>query len=302
MFFCGLFLDWNKSLAAVQRSECLGFGVDHARLLIRCDDRRGVIAAVTGAVADAGGNVLDADQHSDPEDGRFSMRLVFDGVEDRAGLEKVLSGMNIGYRIRWEGERPRIAILCSKQTHCVADLLWRASIGELPARVSRVVSNHDDARGLAESFGFAFDVLPVTAETKGEQEGKIIELLEKDGVELVVLARYMQVMSQGFIERFGGRVINIHHSFLPAFAGARPYHRAFERGVKLIGATAHYVTEELDEGPIIAQQTAHVSHRDSVGDMIRKGRDLERVVLAQAVRMHLEDRVLVDGCRTVVFE
>ncbi len=267
-----------------------------------CDDRRGVIAAVTTAVADTGGNVLDADQHADPEDGRFSMRLVFEGVKDRAKLEGILSSMNIGYRVRWEGSLPRVAILCSKQTHCVADLLWRASIGELPAEVTRVVSNHSDAQGLAESFGFGFDVFPVTAETKLAQEGKIIELLEEDGVELVVLARYMQVVSPEFIERFGGRVINIHHSFLPAFAGARPYHRAFDRGVKLIGATAHYVTQELDEGPIIAQQTAHVSHRDSVEDMIRKGRDLERVVLASAVRMHLEDRVLVDGCRTVVFE
>jgi len=277
-------------------------GVGVARLVMSCADRRGVIAAVTVAVAEAGGNVLDADQHADPGDGRFSMRLVFEGVGDRAWLEGALSSMNIGYRVRWEGALPRVAILCSKQTHCVADLLWRASIGELPAEVTRVVSNHSDAQGLAESFGFAFDAIPVTAETKAEKEGEIIDLLERDGVELVVLARYMQVVSPAFIERFGGRVINIHHSFLPAFAGARPYHRAFERGVKLIGATAHYVTEELDEGPIIAQQTAHVSHRDSVEDMIRKGRDLERVVLASAVRMHLEDRVLIDGCRTVVFE
>lgn len=276
-----------------------------ARLLIHCADRRGVIAAVTTAVADAGGNVLDADQHADPVDGRFSMRLEFEGIDEagrRAELERSLGGMNFRYWIRWQNGLPRVAVLCSKQTHCLADLLWRASMGELPAEVTRVISNHEDGRGLAESFGYGFDVLAVTKETKQEQEAAVIERLRGDGVELVVLARYMQIMSPGFVEAFRGRVINIHHSFLPAFAGARPYHRAFERGVKLIGATAHYVTEDLDEGPIIAQRTAHVTHRDSVEDMIRKGRDLERVVLAEAVRLHLEDRVIVDGCRTVVFE
>lgn len=279
-----------------------GSGDGVARLLIHCADRRGVIAAVTTAVADAGGNVLDADQHADPVDGRFSMRLEFEGVERREELEAALGRMNFRYWIRWQNGLPRIAVLCSKQTHCLADLLWRASIGELPAEVTRVISNHEDGRGLAESFGYGFDVVAVTKETKQEQEAAVIEMLLGDGVELVVLARYMQILSPGFIEAFAGRVINIHHSFLPAFAGARPYHRAFERGVKLIGATAHYVTEDLDEGPIIAQRTAHVTHRDSVEDMIRKGRDLERVVLAEAVRLHLEDRVIVDGCRTVVFE
>tara|TARA_R110000737_G_scaffold2923_18_gene10268 strand:- start:436166 stop:437035 length:870 start_codon:yes stop_codon:yes gene_type:complete len=272
------------------------------RLLIRCDDRRGVIAAVTAAVADAGGNVLDADQHADPMTGAFSMRLAFEGLEDRAGLRCVLDSMNIQYHIRSASPWARVAILCSRQTHCVADLMWRVSIGELPARVTRVISNHPDAGDLARTFGFAFEMLPVTRETKKAQEEQIIKLLEEDGVELVVLARYMQVLSAEFVEKYAGRIINIHHSFLPAFAGAKPYHRAFERGVKLIGATAHYVTQELDEGPIIAQSTAHVSHKDSVEDMIRKGRDLERVVLAQAVRMHLEDRVLVDGARTIVFE
>jgi formyltetrahydrofolate deformylase len=181
-------------------------------------------------------------------------------------------------------------------------LLWRASIGELPATVTRVISNHDDAEHLARTFGYGYSVLPVTKETKAAQEEEAIRLLEHDGVDVVVLARYMQVLSERFVERYAGRIINIHHSFLPAFPGGRPYHRAFERGVKLIGATAHYVTADLDEGPIIAQRTAHVTHRDGVEDMIRKGRDLERVVLAEAVRMHLEDRVLIENGRTVVFE
>lgn len=272
------------------------------RLVIGCADRRGVIAAVTAAIADAGGNVLDADQHADPQTGQFSMRLAFEGLEDRGGLESVLDGMNLQYRIRDASPWARVAVLCSKQTHCVADLLWRVTNGELAATVTRVISNHEDARSIAETFGFGYEVLPVTKETKAQQEAEVIRLLEEDGVELVVLARYMQVLSPGFVEKYAGRIINIHHSFLPAFAGARPYHRAFERGVKLIGATAHYVTADLDEGPIIAQRTADVSHRDTVEDMVRKGRDLERVVLAEAVRMHLEDRVLIDGARTVVFE
>jgi formyltetrahydrofolate deformylase len=272
------------------------------RLLVSCADRCGVVASVTAAVSTSGGNILDVDQHADPMTGSFSMRVAFEGMADRAGLESALGGMDVSYQIRAASPWARMAILCSKQTHCVADLLWRASIGELPAKVTRVISNHDDASHLARTFGYDYEMLPVTKETKAAQEGQIVGLLEDDGVDLVVLARYMQVLSAGFVEKYAGRIINIHHSFLPAFAGGRPYHRAFERGVKLIGATAHYVTADLDEGPIIAQRTAHVTHRDGVEDMIRKGRDLERVVLAEAVRMHLEDRVLIDGGRTVVFE
>ncbi len=273
-----------------------------AHLLISCPDRKGVIAAVTTAVAGCGGNVLDADQHADPNDGRFSMRLTFEGIDDRARLESTLGELDLRYRIRWPGPLPRMAILCSKQTHCVADLLWRASIAELPATVTRVISNHADAGNLANSFGFPYDHLMVSAQTKIAQETQIIELLKSDQVDLVVLARYMQILSPAFIAHFPNRIINIHHSFLPAFAGAKPYHRAFERGVKLIGATAHYVTDDLDEGPIVAQRTAHVTHRDTIEDLVRKGRDLERVVLAEAVRMHLEDRIIVDGRRTIVFE
>ncbi|MEM7622061.1 MAG: formyltetrahydrofolate deformylase [Planctomycetota bacterium] len=284
-----------------------------ATLLVSCSDRSGVIAAVTRAVADAGGNVLDADQHADPETGRFSMRLAFEGsfetsfdaAGSRAVFEAAMEGLagdlSLDWRVRWPGKRRRCVVLCSRQTHCVADLMWRVSIGELPMELTRVISNHVEAEALARSFGFAYTVLPVTPETKAAQEQRVADALAADDVELVVLARYMQVLSPALVSRYPGRIINIHHSFLPAFAGARPYHQAFERGVKLIGASAHYVTDELDEGPIIAQQTMDVSHRDTVSDMVRKGRDLERVVLAEAVRLHLEDRVIVDGRRTVVF-
>jgi len=277
-----------------------------ATLRVTCADRRGVIAAVTAAVAQAGGNILDADQHADPHTGRFSMRLAFEGASDHRALERAVetAALKLGLRwhLRWPGAPARAAILCSRQTHCVADLMWRVSIGELRMELTRVISNHGDARDLARSFGFAYNELPITPESKGAQEACLTALLEEDDVELVVLARYMQVLSPVLVRRHAERIINIHHSFLPAFAGARPYHQAFDRGVKLIGATAHYVTEALDEGPIIAQETRPVSHRDTVEDMIRKGRDLERVVLAEAVRLHLEDRVIVDGQRTVVFE
>lgn len=272
------------------------------RLLISCDDRTGVIAAVSAAIARAGGNILDADQHADARTGRFSMRIAFEGTIDRDQLRADLNAMDLHFTIRAPGPHPRVTVLCSKQTHCVADLLWRASINELPATITRVISNHPDAKPLAKSFGFEYDTLPVTPNTKAKQEAEILERLESDETELVVLARYMQILSPEIINKYPGRIINIHHSFLPAFVGAKPYHQAFERGVKIIGATAHYVTKDLDQGPIVAQGTAHISHRDTVEDLIRKGRDLERVTLAHAVRMHLEDRVIIDGQRTVVFE
>lgn len=261
-------------------------------------------------LADQGRNILDADQHSDPEDGRFFMRVAFEAPPDEPKASReafehafgsLATGLGMRWRMHWPKVRRRVTILCSRQTHCVSDLLWRASIGEFDAEVVRVISNHDDARRISESFGHPYDVLPVTKETKAEQEDRVADLIERDGADLVVLARYMQILSPRFVERFAGRIINIHHSFLPAFAGAKPYHRAFERGVKIIGATAHYVTADLDEGPIIAQQTRDVSHRDTIDDLVRKGRDLERVVLAEAVRLHLDDRVITDGNKTIVF-
>lgn len=285
-----------------------------ARLLIECPDARGVVAAVAMAVADAGGNILEADQHTDPDTRQFFMRVEFEPEGDRASFEASFAPMaearSMVWRLRWRAPSSarRVAVLCSKETHCLSDLLWRWQNAELAdGEVALVAGNHEVGRPLAEAAGVTFRHAPIDtalerAAAKRAHEDQLQRLLEDAGIELVVLARYMQVLSAEFVSRWNDRVINIHHSFLPAFAGARPYHQAFERGVKLIGATAHYATAELDDGPIIAQRTAPVSHRDSVSDLVRKGRDLERVTLAEAVRLHLEDKVLVSGRKTVVFD
>ncbi|MEM1331637.1 MAG: formyltetrahydrofolate deformylase [Planctomycetota bacterium] len=278
------------------------------RLLISCPDATGVVAAVTGFLAEHRGNLLEADQHTDHGTRAFSMRVEFEASElsvRRDGFLEAMASIVDRFRMRtkleWSDTPRRVAVLCSKQTHCVSDLLWRFAEAELPGELAMVVSNHTVARSAAEHAGVPFHHLPVTPETKPEQERAMLELLEREGIHTVVLARYMQVLSPGVVDAMPGRIINIHHSFLPAFAGAKPYHQAFDRGVKLIGATSHYVTAELDEGPIIAQQTRTVSHRDGVEDLVRKGRDLERVVLADAVRLHLEDKVLLAGHKTIVF-
>ncbi|MFI4894668.1 MAG: formyltetrahydrofolate deformylase [Phycisphaerales bacterium JB058] len=281
-----------------------------SRLLIECPDARGVVARVAACIASAGGNILDADQHTDPDTHRFFMRVEFEpeaGLTERSFLDAfgpTADELSIAYRLRWAGAPARrVAILCSRSTHCLSDLLWRFANGDFPGgEVAVVLSNHEAGRSLAEHAGVGFVHVPIVGGDKAAQEQRLIGHIEDAGAEVVVLARYMQVLSAGFVERFNSRAINIHHSFLPAFAGAKPYHQAFERGVKLIGATSHYVTEELDDGPIIAQRTARVSHRDTVSDLVRKGRDLERVVLADAVRLHLSDRVLVPGRKTVVFD
>ncbi len=278
-----------------------------ATLLIACPDRPGLIAQITGLVGDLGGNIIDADQHTDPEAGQFFMRLAIEreGV-DRAALEsgivQVAAQRSMQWRLNWRDEPTRLAVLVSKQGHCLADLLFRWQAGELEGDIALVIGNHADHQAITEAAGVPFVHLPVTAPTKRGQESRIGELLSETKVDCVVLARYMQVLSPEFVADWPARIINIHHSFLPAFAGARPYHRAFERGVKIIGATSHYVTDDLDEGPIIAQATTTVGHRDTVEDLVRKGRDLERVVLADAVRAHLQDRILVSGNKTVVFE
>ena len=214
---------------------------------------------------------------------------------------KCSRGFGLHWELNFDDARDRVAIFCSKQPHCLYDLLLRQRLGELAGDIVLVVSNHDDARAAAEYFGLPFVVVPVAADSKTAAEARQQELLEEHRIDLVVLARYMQILSPGFVRRWPGRVINIHHSFLPAFAGAKPYHQAQERGVKLIGATAHYATADLDEGPIIEQDVTRVTHRDTVDDMVRKGRDLERQVLARAVRLHLDRRVIVEGNRTIVF-
>jgi formyltetrahydrofolate deformylase len=280
----------------------------NAILRVRCPDRTGIIAGLSDFVFRHGGNILDLDQHSEPETGRFFMRLVWsldgfnldeDGI--RLGLDVFARSLGLDWELDLDDRRERVAVFCSKLPHCLYDLLLRQRLGELAGDVVLVVSNHPDHRAVAEYFGLPFEVVPVGPGGWEAAEARQQELLEHHRIDLVVLARYMQVLSPAFVGRWANRVINIHHSFLPAFAGARPYHQAKARGVKLIGATAHYATEALDEGPIIEQDVTRVSHRDGVTDMARKGRDLEQQVLARAVRLHLERRLLVEGNRTVVF-
>lgn len=280
-----------------------------ATLLVSCPDRRGLVAALAQTLAGHGANILDADQHTDAEAGEFFQRIRFDMADlhtDRHTLESALREVgerfSMRQRLAFANVPKRVAIFVSQYDHCLFDLLWRHRAGELAGQVVLVVSNHPTLESVASGFGVPFVHVPISAETKGDAEAKQLALLAEHGVDLVVLARYMQILSAEFLRGFGGSVINIHHSFLPAFVGGKPYHRAYERGVKLIGATAHYATADLDEGPIIEQDVVRASHRDSVDDLVRKGRDLEKLVLARAVRAHLDDRVLVYGNKTVVFD
>jgi formyltetrahydrofolate deformylase len=276
-----------------------------SRLLLACSDQPGLIARVSGFLAESGLNIVDVDQHSSAE-GRFFMRMVFDQVPaaDREALElrfarEIGEPFGMDYEFHETERTKRVAVMVSREDHCLSDLLWRWRNGDLGGEIAAVISNHPDHRDQAEAVGLPFHHVPVEQDTKAEAERQILDLIE--GVDLLVLARYMQILSEDFLGRLGMPAINIHHSFLPAFVGADPYHRAYERGVKLIGATAHYVTVELDAGPIIAQDVEPVDHRDEVADMIRIGRDIERLVLARAVMAHLDDRVLLDGDRTIVF-
>lgn len=280
-----------------------------ATLLVSCADRRGLVAALAQVLAGHGANILTADQHVDAMAAQFFQRIRFDLSElltDRGTLERAIEevGQRFGMttELSYREHLKRVAIFVSKYDHCLVDLLFRHRSGELECAIPLVVSNHPDLRSLVEQFGARFEVFPITKDTKREQEDRETELLEHMQIDLVVLARYMQILTDDFVRRFPRRIINIHHSFLPAFVGGKPYQQAYQRGVKLIGATAHYATTELDEGPIIEQDVIRCSHRDSVEDLTRKGRDLERVVLARAVRAHLDDRVLVYGNKTVVFE
>ena len=275
------------------------------RLLLACPDQPGLIARVSGFLAESGLNIVDVDQHSSAE-GRFFMRMVFDRVPDseREALElrfarEIGEPFEMDYEFHQSSRVKRVAVMVSREDHCLSDLLWRWRNGDLGGELVAVISNHSDHRDQAEAVGLPFHHIPVAPEGKAEAERQILDLL--DGVDLLVLARYMQILSEDFLRALRAPAINIHHSFLPAFVGADPYHRAYERGVKLIGATAHYVTAELDAGPIIAQDVEPVDHRDEVADMIRIGRDIERLVLARAVMAHLDDRVLLDGDRTIVF-
>ncbi len=277
------------------------------RLLIHCPDRPGIVAAVSRLLNEQGANIVDSDQHStDPTDGTFFMRTVFhlEGLADRradliTAFEPIASEFAMEWRL-WEADTPkRVALMVSRYDHCLLELLWRARRGELAMDVGVVVSNWPDLRQEVEAFGVEYVEIPVTKDTKAEAEARQLEVMAGQ-YDLVVLARYMQVLTSGFLEQVGCPVINIHHSFLPAFAGAGPYERAKARGVKLIGATAHYVTEDLDEGPIIEQDVVRVTHRETAPELVRRGADVERAVLARAVQWHCEDRVLLHEDTTVV--
>ncbi|NNM72408.1 formyltetrahydrofolate deformylase [Enterovirga aerilata] len=277
-------------------------------LTLSCRNRPGIVAAVSARLFEAGYNILDAQQFDDVETGLFFMRVVFNPAgsaapgELKAAFARVADEFGMTWSLRDAQAKRRVMILVSRFDHCLADLLYRWRIGELPAEITGIVANYPRETYAHLDFGdIAFHYLPVRRDTKMEQETQIWDLVRQTGTDLVVLARYMQILSDGLAAKLAGRCINIHHSFLPGFKGAKPYHQAHERGVKLIGATAHYVTSDLDEGPIIEQDVERISHRDTPEDLIRKGRDIERRVLARAVRNHLEDRVLLNGRKTVVF-
>jgi len=297
-----------------------------AILLISCPDRKGEVATISDFVYRHGGNILHADEHADEESGLFLMRVEFDPKDFDIDLSQVnpaqathLDSAQTGlsefakhfdpiadkFQMKWRlahsTRRPRMVIFVSKYDHCLVDLLYRHQSGELACDIPLIISNHPDNQAIADFYKIPYTVIAITKENKRQAEEQIHSLIKKHGGDFMVLARYMQILSNDFVNQYPQRIINIHHSFLPAFVGARPYHQAFERGVKLIGATSHYVTEILDDGPIIEQDVVRVSHRDTVEDLIRKGRDLEKVVLSRAVRWHVENRVLLYGNKTVVF-
>jgi formyltetrahydrofolate deformylase len=291
-----------KSLSHVLRTK------NSAILLIVCPDRKGAIASITDFVYRHNGNILHADEHADEESGLFLMRVEFDPKDfdiDLADFGKHFSPVAEQFEMKWRlaqsSHRPRMIVFVSKYNHCLIDLLYRHQSGELVCDIPLIISNHADNHPVADFYKIPYAVISVTEENKLQAEGKIQSLINEHRADFMVLARYMQILSDEFVNRYPRRIINIHHSFLPAFVGARPYHQSFARGVKLIGATSHYVTQVLDDGPIIEQDVVRVSHRDTVEDLTRKGRDLEKVVLSRAVRWHVENRVLVYGNKTVVF-
>jgi formyltetrahydrofolate deformylase len=280
-----------------------------ATLLMACQDQRGLVHKISEFVFRHNGNILHADQHRDFKSGRFFSRVEWDlegcgfsQDELKQDFKPLADALAMDWEIHFSDERPRVALFVSKLDHCLRDLLHRHSLGEFPAEVVIIVSNHEDMRPVADRYNIPYNVFPITKETKRAQEDKELALLKSLNVELIALARYMQILSEEFVSQYPNRIINIHHSFLPAFIGANPYVQAHNRGVKLIGATSHYATPDLDEGPIIDQDVVRISHRDTVDDLVRKGRDIERLVFARAVRLHLERRVLAYGNKTVVFD
>ncbi len=280
-----------------------------AILLWSCPDKKGLVARIAHFLFERGGNILDLDEHVDRLEKMFFLRVAWDMGEFSISPDELNQAFlplaqefSAHWSIRLGRRERRLAIFVSKYDHCLQEILWRHELGEFDAEMALIVSNHPDLAFLAERYHIPFYTFPITKNNKEHQEEQEVELLDRERIDTIVLARYMQVLSPGFVERRPHKIINIHHSFLPAFAGRNPYRQAYERGVKIIGATCHYVTDILDEGPIIEQDIMRISHRDSLEDLIRKGRDLERLVLARGVRLHLQDRVLVHGRRTVVFD
>ncbi|NTV98708.1 MAG: formyltetrahydrofolate deformylase [Chlorobiaceae bacterium] len=278
-------------------------------LLLSCPDRPGLVSNISRFIYERNGNILDLDEHVDPVGKAFFIRVAwtFPSIAvSVAGIEEAFRPLADDFGASWilrhSGSRTRIAVFVSRYDHCLQEILWRNSIGEFPVEIALIVSNHSDLSPLAARYGIPFHVFPVTAQNKHEIEDKQLELLVEKSIDTVVLARYMQILSPRFVALYPSRIINIHHSFLPAFVGGNPYRQAYERGVKIIGATSHYVTEDLDQGPIIEQDIIRVSHKDTLDDLIRKGRDLERLVLAKALRLHASHRILVNGKKTVVFD
>jgi len=280
---------------------------DSAVLLIDCPDRKGLVARVSGLLFERGANILHADQHIDRELGLFFMRVEFelegfDLESFRSAFAALAGELDMTWKLTSSARKPRAALFCSQYLHCMADLLHRWRTGELVCEIPLIVSNHREVANLAAFYGVPFEHVAVTGEIRAAAEARQLDLLAESEIELIILARYMQILSPEFVAHFPAGIINVHHSFLPAFTGARPYHAAHARGVKLIGATSHYVTEVLDDGPIIEQDVARISHRDQVEDLVARGRDLERMVLSRAVRWHLDRRILCYGNKTVVFD
>jgi len=284
--------------------------LEHPSIIFKivCPDRPGLVSLLTSWISNYGGNIKHSDHHTDQDAGLFLSRIEwnsknasFNRDEIYNEFEKIAAEVNGKFNVNYSDEIPNVAIFVSKQNHCLIDLLWRVRNGELKMNVPLIISNHPDLESIAKDFNSQFFYFDTVNSSKSDVEGQILKLLEQFDVDLVVLAKYMQILSDSFLKKFSS-IINIHHSFLPAFKGAQPYHRAWKRGVKLIGATAHYVTQDLDEGPIIEQCTVNVSHRDEVDDLIRKGRDIERVALARAVRLHLNHQVFVYNSKTAVFD
>ena len=280
---------------------------DEYLLILKCPDKRGIVTAVAGTLADLDCNIEESSQFGDPDTGHFFMRLLFTSPPDmdintlRESFRPLARRYSMWWEMHEQAKRARLIILTSKQDHCLTDLLYRWRIGSLPIEITRIVSNHETSRKIVEREGLRYDCLPVSKANKKSQEKALREMIEEDQVDLIILARYMQILSNRFANDYLGRVINIHHSFLPSFKGARPYHQAHARGVKIIGATAHYVTPELDEGPIIEQETERVTHNMSADELVVAGRDIERRVLARAIKYHIEHRTLINENKTVVF-